>query len=291
MFNVSMKLLAISDLHLRYEKNKEFILGISEHKTDWLILGGDIGEGIAELKFAFENLKHKFAKLIWVPGNHELWTTPEDSNGLKGEKKYQELVEFCRSYDVITPEDEYVKAKFGEHEYLIVPSFLLYDYSFRPVGLPLQDTIQWALEGEIASADERYLHADPFPSVIEWCHSRIEHTKKRLEGISPDLPIVFINHYPLRRDLVRLHKVPRYAPWCGTVLTEEWHKKFNFSVVVSGHLHMRATDWIDGVRFEEVSVGYPRQHNSDLISDSFLREILPAEYAEAPGPGVLRWSY
>ncbi len=291
MFNISMKLLAISDLHLKYEKNKELILGISDHKEDWLILAGDLGEDTSDLNFAFENLKSKFAKLIWVPGNHELWTMPDDPNGLRGDAKYQDLVSFCKKHEVLTPEDEYIKFKIGEKDYFIVPTFILYDYSFRPEHVKLEDTIAWALEGDIVSVDERYLHPDPYASAIEWCHARIDQTEKRLAKLDADVPIILINHFPLRHDLVRLYKVPRYSPWCGTRLTEAWTKKFKIAVVVSGHLHMRATDWIDGVRYEEVSIGYPRQRNDEMTPDSFLREILPALDAEPPGSGVHQWSY
>ena len=290
MFNIRMKLLAISDLHLKYEKNQEFLKGITAHKDDWLILAGDLGEGVSELAFAFDNLKSKFKKLIWVPGNHELWTMPHDPGALRGEYKYQELVSFCKKHDVITPEDDYVKVRFADKDYYIVPTFVLYDYSFRPDEVQYEDVIQWASEGDIVSVDESLLHPDPYASRTEWCHLLFQKTLKRLKAIPRDVPIILVNHYPLRRDLVRLYRVPRYSPWCGTRLTEEWHKEFNIEVVVSGHLHMRATDFRDGVRFEEVSVGYPKQRNQDLIPDTFLREILPAP-AESQGPGVHRWSY
>jgi hypothetical protein len=49
--------------------------------------------------------------------------------------------------------------------------------------------------------------------------------------------------------------------------------------VVTGHLHVRRTDWIDGVRFEEVSLGYPRQwEDAKTVGNdinTMLREILP----------------
>ncbi len=51
VFNRSMRLLAVSDLHLKYEKNKELLLGISDHKEDW-----QIGEGIAPDSFLREIL-------------------------------------------------------------------------------------------------------------------------------------------------------------------------------------------------------------------------------------------
>ncbi|MGH9360727.1 MAG: metallophosphoesterase, partial [Thermoanaerobaculia bacterium] len=45
--------------------------------------------------------------------------------------------------------------------------------------------------------------------------------------------------------------------------------------VVYGHLHIRATQWRDGVRCEEVSLGYPQNWEPGRGLASYLREILP----------------
>lgn len=58
-------------------------------------------------------------------------------------------------------------------------------------------------------------------------------------------------------------------------MTEDWHIRFRALAVVSGHLHMRATRWRDGVRFEEVSLGYPRQWEVSRGVGEYLRQILP----------------
>ena len=38
-----------------------------------------------------------------------------------------------------------------------------------------------------------------------------------------------------------------------------WHIRFRAELVVYGHLHIPRTTHYDGVRFEEVSLGYPRE--------------------------------
>ncbi|HET7500845.1 MAG TPA: hypothetical protein VFK02_07575, partial [Kofleriaceae bacterium] len=86
---------------------------------------------------------------------------------------------------------------------------------------------------------------------------------------------ILINHFPLRRELARLPAIPRFSLWCGTRRTETWHLDFRAHAVISGHLHIRSTRWIDGVRFEEVSLGYPRQRAGDRAIEHYLREILP----------------
>jgi hypothetical protein len=102
-------------------------------------------------------------------------------------------------------------------------------------------------------------------------------TERRLEEAvaAHDCPLVLINHFPLRRELAVLPAVPRFSVWCGTRRTEDWHLRFRASVVVFGHLHIRQTRHIDGVRFEEVSLGYPRQWKADQGAGGYLRRILP----------------
>jgi hypothetical protein len=45
---------------------------------------------------------------------------------------------------------------------------------------------------------------------------------------------------------------------------------------VYGHLHIRRSTVHDGVRFEEVSLGYPREWTPRGLPSPLLRSILPA---------------
>lgn len=38
------------------------------------------------LKLALSVLNLKFAKILWTPGNHDLWAFPLNGNSLKGKK-------------------------------------------------------------------------------------------------------------------------------------------------------------------------------------------------------------
>ena len=57
--------------------------------------------------------------------------------------------------------------------------------------------------------------------------------------------------------------------------TEHWARRFAARAVVSGHLHLRTTLVRHGVRYEEVSLGYPRDWRHERGIDWYLREILP----------------
>ena len=57
------------------------------------------------------------------------------------------------------------------------------------------------------------------------------------------------------------------------------------AVVVYGHLHIPRTTWHDGVRFEEVSCGYPREWQRRGPAPGPPRQILP----QLPPSPQLAW--
>jgi predicted phosphodiesterase len=274
-----MKLFAVSDLHLSHAANRRAFARISPRPEDWLILAGDVAEKYSDLEFAFETVVPRFKQVVWVPGNHELWTLPSSQESERGQFRYERLVALCRSYGILTPEDPYPVVAFATGATRIVPLFLLYDYSFRPDHVPIERAVEWARESGIVCTDELLLYPDPFPGRAEWCHARCDLTETRLKRCQDGVPAIFINHFPMRGDLVHIPRIPRFSIWCGTRRTEDWHVRFNASVVVSGHLHVRSLRYRDGVRFEEVSFGYPRQHPDVDTIDGFVREIWPGPAA------------
>jgi 3',5'-cyclic AMP phosphodiesterase CpdA len=270
-----VKLFALSDLHLSYAENRDALLTIASRPDDWLVLAGDIGERREHLDFALRVLTPRFRQIVWVPGNHDLWTVPSHEDKSRGQDKYQRLVELCRSYGVLTPEDSYPIVTFGRHTVRVAPLFLLYDYSFRPPDVPVERAVEWAKETGVVCTDELLLYPDPYPARADWCHARCDLTERRLQSCADGLPTVLVSHFPLRESLVRLPRIPRFSLWCGTRRSDDWHLRFNAIVVISGHLHIRSTQYFDGVRFEEVSLGYPRQWIGRIAFEQCIRQILP----------------
>jgi len=284
------RLFAIGDLHLSYKQNREALSKLNPHPEDGLILCGDVGEKMEHMRLAFESAKSCFEHVFWVPGNHELYTMPSEDPKCKGEKKYQQFIDLARSFGVLTPEDEFMTWEGEGGPCKIALIFTLYDYSFRPPHISREECLKWAEEKGIVATDETLLHPDPYPTRDAWCEKLIEKTEKKLEAAKAEgLPLVIVNHWPLREDLVFIPAVPRFSIWCGTKKTTNWHKKYNAKAVVTGHLHMRRTDWIDGCRFEETSLGYPRQwadaKESGKDINTMLREILPGP--DPPPGGVI----
>ena len=165
---------------------------------------------------------------------------------------------------------------------MVAPLFLLYDYSFRGPGLSREEALRRAYDTGLVFADERLLHPDPYPSREEWCRHRVELTERRLAAIPDNLRTVLISHFPLHRGPTRMLRHQHLAMWCGTEHTADWHLRFRAAVVVYGHLHIPLTLEYDGVRFEEVSLGYPREWRRRPFPPEPVRRILPADPNRRP---------
>ncbi|MDT3397886.1 metallophosphoesterase [Streptomyces sp. B1866] len=273
------ELLAISDLHVAYAENRAIVERLRPGSDDdWLIVAGDVGEVFADIEWALGLLASRFAKVIWAPGNHELWSHPKDPVELRGVRRYEALVEMCRAKGVATPEDPYPVWEGGGGPLVIAPLFLLYDYSFRVPDLnpsTKEAALAHAHEAGVVCTDEYFLHPDPYPTRDAWCRARVEQTRARLEAVDPQARTVLVNHWPLTRLPTEVLRYPDFALWCGTELTADWHVRYRAATVVYGHLHIPRITEEDGVQFQEVSVGYPREwKRKGWLPDDPLRRVL-----------------
>jgi 3',5'-cyclic AMP phosphodiesterase CpdA len=272
------QLLAISDLHVSHADNRPVVESLHPRTPDdWLIVAGDVAERVSDVEWTLRLLRQRFATVVWVPGNHELWTTQRDEVSLRGVARYQHLVEVCRRLGVVTPEDEFPVWTGPGGPVRIAPLFLLYDYSFRAPGTTTkEESLAVARAAGVVCTDEYLLHPDPYPTRDDWCRARVEATAARLAAYDPQIPMVLVNHWPLVREPTRVLRYPEFAQWCGTELTADWHTRFRTAAVVYGHLHIPRTTIHDGVPFMEVSLGYPREWRARGLPSPLLRPVLAA---------------
>ena len=262
------RLLAVSDLHVGYPENRAYADSLAPGDPgDWLIVAGDVGEAFADVGFVLASLASRFAKVIWTPGNHELWTLASDQVALRGVARYEALLKVCRRFGVLTPEDDFPVWDGPGGPVTVAPLFTLYDYSFPANGAAdaghaddarrRSAALVTARRAGVTPADEGRLYPDPYPSVAAWCRDRVAETERRLAAV--DGPVVLASHWPLLPGPVGALRQQSFAPWCGTTLTAGWHTRHQVVACVYGHLHIPRGTRHDGVRFEEVSVGYPRE--------------------------------
>ena len=268
-------LFAVSDLHVSYADNRRITDGLRpESADDWLIVAGDVGERFADIEQTLTQLRSRFSTVIWAPGNHELWTHPSDPVRLRGEQRYDALVRMCRDNGVLTPEDDYPVWRGTGGPATVAPLFVLYDYSFRAPGTSTkEESLQKAYDAGVVCTDEAMLHPDPYPDRESWCWARVTETEKRLAATDPDLPTILVSHWPLVRKPTEVMWYPEFAQWCGTDRTADWHVRFRATLAVYGHLHIPRTTTYDGVRFEEVSLGYPREWRKRNTPPAPMRKL------------------
>ncbi len=222
-----MKLYAIADLHLRYEVTRKALWDLAPHPYDWLILAGDVGETEEHLRFALGILADRFARLLWVPGNHDLRTIPTKTDDLRGQAKYERLVAICREYGVLTPEDPYVTWPGDGERCILAPTFVLYDYTFRPDHVPVEKAVEWAAEENLLCSG-RGPSSTPTrsppgrPGATSGSASPSRAWGRRRSGAAGDHQSLF----PLRQDLAIPPRIPRFSIWCGTRLTQDWHLRY-----------------------------------------------------------------
>lgn len=269
--------MAVSDLHITYDENREITRDLRpESAEDWLIVAGDVCEKTEDLRWALDLLAGRFAKVVWVPGNHELWTTPNDPDTRRGVERYEHHVEICRELGVLTPEDPYAVWEGEGGPVRIAPLYVGYDYSFfAPGAHDKEKSLEIAHAAGIVCTDEYYLFPDPYETRDAWCRARAAQTEARLAECDRDIPLVLVNHYPTVREPTRILRYPEFAQWCGTTLTADWHTRFTVAMVVYGHLHVPRVTHHDGVKFQEVSLGYPREWKRHGNPHGILRKITP----------------
>lgn len=265
---MSRTLWAVADLHAAVKANTVKVDQIQPRDPgDWLIVAGDVAERTDLVLRVLAELRGRFACVIWVPGNHELFSRSQDR--YQGREKYDELVAGCRRIDVLTPEDPYPVF----NGVTVVPLFTLYDYSFRPQGITVEQAVEAARQRQVMMTDEFAIA--PFVDVRAWCWDRLAYSIKRLSRIEG--PTVLVNHWPLVQEPTQHLRWTELALWCGTRHTRNWAERYNAAAVIYGHLHMPGVIEVAGVPHVEVSLGYPREWERHGDIQEWPYEVLREE--------------
>ena len=91
-----MRIFAVSDLHIDYDENQQFVDNLSfvDHTHDVLVLAGDVSDKMQTLEKTFQTLKKRFKEVLYVPGNHDLWVAR--SYGMNSLEKFSFIIELGR---------------------------------------------------------------------------------------------------------------------------------------------------------------------------------------------------
>ncbi|MFK7916255.1 MAG: metallophosphoesterase [Pseudomonadales bacterium] len=259
-----MRLFAVSDLHVDYQPNVEWINALSraDFTDDALIVAGDLSHRQELVLDNLAELAQRFAYVLFVPGNHDIWVSrqsPEDS--LTRHDQLLQAVETAgvRTQPLILP------------ELRIVPLLSWYDFSFgepiRKLRLAWMDfhRCRWPQGWGEVEINANFLARNPNPASI---------------GSSDDSrPLVTFSHFMPRADLLPELAVKHFGwllPVLGGWSIDTALRRYQSTARSSphhhvyGHSHVNVDRAIDGVRYLNNARGYP---NEPRYAQRRLREI------------------
>ena len=251
-----MRLLAISDLHTDFAENRRLVEQVAraDYKNDALIVAGDIADQLEIIKRTLGQLREKFKSVFFTPGNHELWVRGSEWNSIEKLFKIQAL---CEDLDV-----QWQPAKVGG--IWVVPLFSWYDPAF-----------------DIEEPDEE-LHGWADFHLCRWPREMGEKFEYFFKLNEPNIraydgPVVSFSHFLPRiellppRDTLRFKSLPNVAG-CG--LIENQIRLLNSVAHVFGHSHINLDLVIDGVRYVQNALSYPKERRTPGLA---FKEIMRLE--------------
>ncbi len=238
------RIFALSDVHVDFEVNARWVSDLSraDYRNDLLILAGDITHKLPELARCLSAFVDRFAKVLFVPGNHELWVAGESS----------ERTSLQKFADVaFVAEQSGVSMRPYLHgDLLIAPLLGWYDYSF---GVP---------NDELRTAWTDF-YACRWPEGYEPDDVAAHFTRMNgslcTQGVSR---IISFSHFMPRIDLLPSYVSSRHRmldPVLGSTRLERQLRALGSNMHVYGHSHINRRIELDGVTYINNAFGYPRE--------------------------------
>jgi predicted phosphodiesterase len=239
-----MRVFALSDIHIDYSENARWVANLSrgEYQDDVLILAGDVTDTPSLLDWCLSTLTRRFKKVMFVPGNHELWVMRED----RTKNSLQKFDEVCA---VVESTGASMQA-FHQSGLSIIPLLGWYDYSFGEPSKELR--LIWM---DYRSC--RWPSGSTDQDIAAYFAAFNDEQNSRAGG-----KVITYSHFLPRIDLMPEFIPSAYKilyPVLGSVLLEHQLRRLNSSIHVYGHSHVNRQVKIDDVLYVNNAFGYPSE--------------------------------
>lgn len=238
-----MRVYAVSDVHIDYEANAAWVssLSMSEYQQDVLIVAGDVTDTLRKLAWCLGALAKRFRKVLFVPGNHDLWVI-RDGQHKSSLQKFDEVAAVVVSSGASME-------TFHEKGVTIVPLLSWYDYSF---GEPDDELRAVWMDYRACRWPAGYTEKD-----VTAHFSALNQSVKPNGG-----KVITYSHF-----LPRLDVMPSYIPSVsrklypvlGSARLDRELRSVQSTLHVYGHSHVNRQVTIDGVTYVNNAFGYPNE--------------------------------
>lgn len=239
-----MRVYALSDLHADYPENMAWLrdLETADYCQDILILAGDVSDSLQVLEEVLAILVSRFGKVLFVPGNHELWVRDGDHDCSLA--KHRAINSLCHKLGVITEVLEY-------QDLSLVPLLGWYDFSFGEPDRHLRRAwrdfraCRWPQELNSAAEVTRYF---------------LNQNRARLK-VRNDTVISFSHFLPtlaVMPETIPAHR-RRVYPVLGSDALGEQVRSLQPDLHIYGHSHVNQVINLEGITFVNNAFAYPEE--------------------------------
>jgi len=262
-----VRVFALSDVHADFEPNARWLRNLSLHdyQSDILILAGDVTDSLPLLEWCLGLVARRFHKVLFVPGNHELWT-------LRDQPRTGSLEKFERIRGLVHGAGASMET-FTTSRLAIVPLLAWYDYSFGTPSPELAEAwmdfhaCRWPPECDVREITARFLKLNegtlarpplaPSPGTQEQLVISFSHFLPRAELV------------PKRTSALKLD----LSPVLGTDLLDCQVRQVKSTIHVYGHSHVNRRVDIDAVTYVNNAFGYPNESGIAAKRLLCIREV------------------
>lgn len=239
-----MRIFALSDIHTDHEHNRRWVDGLSssDYRNDVLILAGDVSDSLAKLEWTLSAFASRFAAVLYVPGNHDLWV-------LRDREIATSLHKYAKVCEVVRQAGGTLES-FHRAGLSVVPLLGWYDYSFGEPGAQLR-------------AAWMDFHACRWPESLPETAIAAHFTALNpLPQLPPGDTVITFSHFLPRIDVMP-HYIPAdkrmLYPVLGSSLLETQLRAIGPTMHVYGHSHVNRRVTLEGITYINNAFGYPQE--------------------------------
>jgi len=266
-----MRILIVSDLHVEYsEYNRYAVSMIGElaidECVDFIGICGDISGDYMQFDDALDELSTYGIPILFVPGNHDIWTTVDDTFSM-------EKLDWMRDYDGAHC---LMRSPMVVDDIAIVGTMGWYDYSFADPELEYDDDVyarkycsatgrEW-MDGRFA----RFGMSDK--DVADMFNRELESHLKEVNDCR--VKIVLTHFAPFLPVQKRAFPKPSYFnAYGGNDGLGRVMLKYGVDISVSGHLHKNFDMMHRGIRCYQTGIDYLHKPIYSLVDRYIIIDV------------------
>lgn len=239
-----MRVFAVSDVHVDYSENQQWVAELSadDYREDLLVLAGDISDSLQLLEWCLETLAARFAQVLYVPGNHDLWVMRDNFPGTSLDK-FQRILQIVQDCGVTSK-------PLHRQRLSIVPLLSWYDYSF---GEPTHELQQAWVDFHACRWPQHLTMQEVAEYFLVFNHGFLDITNETVISFSHFMPRLDLmpSYIPARRRML--------YPVLGSTRLETQIRRLKPAIHIYGHSHLNRNLTLDGVRYVNNAYGYPHE--------------------------------